>query len=332
VIFVTIITIYAISPPLLLPSLLTRLMDYKNYYKILEINKDATADEIKKAYRKLAVKYHPDKNPNDKIAEEKFKEANEANNVLGDPDKRKKYDDLGDNWQFNQQANQQQNYNSSGRTNRAYNNENGQQFQESEFSDFFENMFGGKFSRGNSAQQRTYKGEDYNAELNVSFEEVYKGTSRQIEFDNQKLQLKIKPGIKNGQVLRLKGKGSKGINGGQDGDLYITAHVLENSVYKRKEDDLYCEINIDLYTAILGGFTVIKTLCNDIKMDISKETDNGKVLRLKGMGMPKYDKENEFGDLYAKVNIILPKNLVPKEIELFKELSLINNMTNAKSK
>jgi curved DNA-binding protein len=300
-------------------------MDFKDYYKILGLSKTATADEIKKAYRKLAVKYHPDKNQNDKTAEEKFKEINEANEVLSDSDKRKKYDELGENWRDSQQQSQ------SRQRQGSYQQGNGEQYNEGDFSDFFSSIFGGKFGGGKQGQQRSFKGEDYNAEIHISLEESYEGTARQFEHDNQKLQLKTKPGVKDGQVLRLREKGGKGVNGGLNGDLYITVHVTEHPHYKRKEDDLYCDINVDLYTAILGGKTLVRTLRSPIKMEISKATDNGKILRLKGMGMPKYDKENEYGDLYAKVNIQLPKNLTPKEMELFKELSTLKNTTHAET-
>lgn len=312
-------------------------MDFKDYYKILGVSKTATADEIKKTYRKLAVKYHPDKNPNNKAAEDKFKEINEANEVLGNPEKRKKYDELGENWKhYQQQGGQQgaQDFDWSKYTQQGHGDQHqysGGQFHEGDFSDFFENIFGGRFSGGQQGRQRTFKGQDYNAEMQVSLEEAYSGTSRQLQLDKEKLQIKTKPGLKDGQVLRLKGKGGKGMNGGQDGDLYITVHVSEHPHYKRKEDDLYCDITVDLYTAMLGGQTLIRTLRNPIKMTISKETDNGKVLRLKGMGMPKYGKENEYGDLYAKVNVKLPNNLSPKEIELFKELSTIKNTSHAET-
>ena len=301
-------------------------MEYKDYYKILGISKSATPDEIKKAYRKLAFKYHPDKNQNDKSAEEKFKEVNEANEVLENIDKRKKYDELGENWKYSQQTGQ---YGGQGQN--SHQNASGEQYNDSDFSDFFSSIFGSKYSGGKQGQPRSFKGEDYNAEMYISLEEAYSGTARQIELEKLKLQLKIKPGIKDGQILRLKEKGGKGMNGGQDGDLYISVHVSEHPQYKRKVDDLYCDINVDLYVAMLGGKTIIKTLCSSIKMDISKETDNGKVLRLKGMGMPKYEKENEYGDLYAKVNIYLPKNLSQKETELFKELSSLKNNIHAET-
>lgn len=314
-------------------------MEFKEYYKLLGITKTATADEIKKAYRKLAVKYHPDKNPNDKVAEEKFKEINEAYEVLGNEEKRKKYDELGENWKHYQQGgpqaqqgNQGGDFDWSQWTNTGRRGQKaGGEFDEGDFSDFFSSVFGDRFSGGGQRQQRKYKGQDYNAEMQISLEEAYSGTTRMVDLDNQKLQLKLKPGIRDKQILRLKGKGGKGVNGGPDGDVFITVHIPEHPHYKRKEDDLYCDIPVDLYTAVLGGQITIRTLRNPIKMTINKETDNGKILRLKGMGMPVYGKTNEFGDLLAKVIIKLPKNLSGKEIELFRELSTIKNTSHAET-
>lgn len=305
-------------------------MDYKDYYKILGVAKTASADEIKKAYRKLAIQYHPDKNLHDKTAEGKFKEINEANGVLSDSEKRKKYDALGENWQHYQHSDRpgqrEQGYQ---RDNHSYSNQ--EEFQEGDFSDFFESIFGERANGRNQGKPRSSKGQDYNAEMQISLEETYSGATRQLELNNQNLQLKIKPGIQNGQVLRLKGKGGKGMNGGLGGDVYITTRVAEHPHYKRKGDDLHCDITVDLYTAILGGKTLVKTLRNPIKMNIEKETDNGKVLRLKGLGMPRYANENEFGDLYAKVNVEIPKNLSLKETELFNELSNIKHPKHAET-
>jgi len=308
-------------------------MDFKDYYKILGIAKTATADDIKKAYRKLAVKYHPDKNAGNIPAEEKFKEIKRPNEVLSNPEKRKKYDELGEDWKHYQQSGGKQGFDGFKQANRngsnPYQYSDGEQFSEDSFGDFFSNLFGTQFGGGGRGKPPSFKGQDYTAQILVSLEEAYTGTPRQLELNHQKLQLKIKPGIKNGQVLRLKGKGGKGVNGGQDGDLYITIQVAEHPQYKRKEDDLYCTVDVDLYTAILGGQTIIKALHKKFKIDINKETDNGKLLRLKGMGMPRYDKVNEFGDLYATVNIVMPKNLSPNEMELFKELSTIKSTAHA---
>ncbi|MDF2436079.1 MAG: DnaJ-class molecular chaperone with C-terminal Zn finger domain [Bacteroidota bacterium] len=287
-------------------------MSYKDYYKILGLEKTASADAIKKAFRKLAVKYHPDKNPGNKAAEEKFKEINEANEVLGDPEKRKKYDEFGENWQQTQQANYQNPHQHGGNT-RYYSE---QDFGGGDFSDFFESMFGGKFGGGSRGAQ---KGGDYSAEVEISLEEAYHGTSRLLEVTGEKLQMRFKPGVKEGQTLRIKGKGAAGNNNGARGDIYVTVHVASHPHFERKENDLYCEAPVDLYTLILGGKATIRTLKGNIKIDIPKSTDNGKTFRLKGMGMPVFGKETS-GDLYAKVKVMLPKNLSNEELELFRKL------------
>ncbi|MGP8214444.1 MAG: DnaJ C-terminal domain-containing protein [Bacteroidia bacterium] len=302
-------------------------MDFRDYYKILGVERNASADEIKKAYRKLALKYHPDKNPGNKTAEEKFKEINEANEVLSDPEKRKKYDQLGESWNSHQQQRGNTNDNfdwsrwsaqpgggfSAGRGGSMFEEEGG-------FSDFFESIFGGHFGgRGNVAM----KGQDYRAEIEVSLEEVYHGSTRRIQVNGQTLQIKVKPGVKNGQVLRLKGKGARGANGGPQGDLYLTVVIAAHPHYEVKGFDLYCDVPVNLYTAVLGGKQVIKTLKGNIRIDIPKATENGQVLRLKGLGMPAFEKANEHGDLYAKVNVVMPKNLSDKELALFKELAAI---------
>lgn len=311
-------------------------MDFKDYYRVLGLTKTATAEEIKKAYRKLAVKYHPDKNHGDKAAEEKFKEINEANEVLGDAEKRKKYDELGENWKYYQQTGGQGQHKEdfdwskweNGNSRQQYSSN--ERFQENDFSDFFENIFGSQF-KGNTRQANSIKGQDYTAEMEILLEEAYTGTTRQVDLNGEKLQLKIKRGVKDGQVLRIKEKGGKGINGGKNGDVLITVHIPENKIYKRKDDDLYCDTPVDIYTLILGGETVIKTFRSTIKISITKETENGKVVRLKGMGMPKYDTENMFGDLYIKLNVQLPKNLSSKEMELFKELSNLKHTSHAEA-
>jgi curved DNA-binding protein len=307
-------------------------MDYKDYYKILGIPKSASADEVKKAFRKLAVKYHPDKNKN-KAAEEKFKEANEANEVLSDPEKRKKYDELGENWQNYQQRGNQNpggfdwsKYQNAQGGRRTYNSGNDTFGDEGDFSSFFESIFGGS-GRSGGRTRAAQKGEDYQTESEITLEEAYTGTHRQLDVHDEKLQMTYKPGVKEGQVLRLKAKGGHGHNGGPRGDIYITIHVSRHAQYERKGDDLYCDAPVDLYTAILGGKPTIHTLKGAIKIDIPKETDNGKVLRLKNLGMPKFGKTDEFGDLYVKVVVVLPKNLSEKEIALFKELAQLKNPT-----
>ncbi len=306
-------------------------MDFKDYYKILGISKTATADEVKKAYRKLAIKYHPDKNPNDKAAEEKFKEVNEANEILKDDKKRKEYDGLAEDYKNYQQSGGKQGFDGYSQGNRNQGNQQyqsrgtgGQQFDEASFADFFSNMFGGQAGNSQGRQQPS-KGQDFTAEMEVTLEEAYLGTTRQVQLETQKLAMKIKPGVIEGQVLRLKGKGGKGANGATDGDLMITVHVLENTTFKRKEHDLYCTISVDLYTAILGGKTEIKTLKGKINITILKDTVNGKVVRLKKLGMPIFNKPEEFGDLYATISIKIPTNLSLKELNLYNQLALLHN-------
>jgi curved DNA-binding protein len=299
-------------------------MDFKDYYKILGIEQKASIDDIKKAYRKLALKYHPDKNPNSKEAEDKFKEANEANEVLSDLEKRKKYDEIRESLKYHkQQGSGNDNFDWSKWSQRGNGGFSGHTggagFEgDGEFSDFFESIFGDHFRGRGNVQM---KGQDYETEMEVPLEEVYHGSTRRIQVNGQTLQIKIKPGVKSGQILRLKGKGAKGANGGPQGDLLLTVIIAKHPHYKEKGYDLYCTIPVNMYTALLGGKQIIKTLKGNIRMDIPGGTENGQVLRLKGHGMPKFEKANEFGDLYAKVNVMLPKNLSDKEIELFKQLS-----------
>ena len=311
-------------------------MDFKDYYKILGVPEKATADEIKKAYRKLAIKHHPDKNQGDKKAEEKFKELNEANEVLSDPEKRKKYDELAENLKYHKNTgNGNENFDWSkwsGQQGGGFGNSRGGSFNEDEgFSDFFESIFGSHFGGGGSRQNVQMKGQDYQAEIEVSLEEVYHGSTRRIQVNGQTLQIKIKPGVKNGQVLRLKGKGAKSRNGGLQGDLLLTVIIAKHPHYEEKGYDQYCNIPVNLYTAILGGKQDIRTLKGNIRIDIPKATENGQVLRLKGLGMPKFEKTDEYGDLYAKVDIVLPKNLTEKEITLFKELEALKKSEKEKA-
>lgn len=314
-------------------------MDYKDYYKVIGVNKNATQDEIKKAYRKLAVRYHPDKNKGNKEAEEKFKEINEANEVLSDPEKRKKYDELGENWKYYQQSGGQQSQDfdwsqyanqgggRGGQSQYTYEGDYSDAFGGAGFSDFFETLFGGggrtsQGTRGRKSSRKTsLKGEDLAAEMSITLEDAYHGADKLFDLNGQSIKLKIKPGISEGQSLKLGGKGAAGYNGGSAGDLILRIHVLNDPIFERKGDDLYTDLRVNLFTAILGGKAPIKTFKGTINVNISKESQNGKVLRLQGMGMPKYGKANQFGDLYAKLNIEIPTELTEKEMKLFKELS-----------
>jgi len=307
-------------------------VNYKDYYKDLGIAKTATPAEIKKAYRKLANKYHPDKTKGDKIAEEKFKEINEANEVLSDPVKRKKYDQFGADWKQYEAAGAQpggfdwSKYASDrgGQTHRTSTQESDSMFTDEGAGDLFEMLFGQR-SSGQRRGRRTVvvKGDDLTTETILSLEEAYHGTTRLIQLSGQTIKVTIKPGVADQQMLRITGKGGGGSNGGPNGDLYITIKVATHPEFKRKGNDLYCERSVDLYTAVLGGKTRIKTLKDTVNVDIPKETPNGKMLRLLGLGMPVYGTKNEFGNLYVTIIIQLPDHLSEQEIELYKKLSAL---------
>lgn len=303
-------------------------MDYKDYYKVLGVEKNASGDEIKKFYRKLAIKYHPDKNLGDKVAEEKFKEISEAYEVLGDETKRKQYDELGENWKYQQQA-QGGNFNRghSGRGRQQYpGNFNTEDFgQSGQFSDFFESIFGNRAGGTRSAR----RGEDLRAEMEISLEDAFYGTTRQISLNDQKLNLKLKPGIGDGQIIRLKQKGNPGYNGGQNGDLLITVLVAKHPRYERKADDLFFTKQIDLYTAVLGGKVPVQGLGKTVQMNIPAGTDSEQSFRLKGMGMPIYEDPTRFGDAFVRVLIKVPKILSEEERILFTQLQNLQKKEHA---
>ncbi len=309
-------------------------MDYKDYYKILGVSKTASADEIKKAYRKLAVKYHPDKNAGDKAAEAKFKEANEANEVLSKPDKRKQYDELGENWQSYQQAGGYANQGSGRPGGRRSSGGAGGFSTEDfyggggQFSDFFENIFGGG-AQGGRSTRRASTGEDLQAEMHITLEEAFHGASRQVTIGDSKVNMKLKPGVGEGQVLRLKGKGEVGRNGGANGDLLITMHILPNPKFERKENDLYFDQPIDVYTAVLGGKIPVSSINKTVNMTIAAGTDSNKTFRLKGLGMPFYKEPEKFGDAYVRVIIQVPKQLSDQEKELFNQLAKLKTTATA---
>lgn len=308
-------------------------MEFKDYYKILGVEKDATSEEIKKAYRKLALKYHPDKNPDNKEAEEKFKEITEANEVLSNPEKRKKYDQLGANWKqyehagtgnmndfFSQFGGGQQggSYRFEGDLGDIFGNMGG-------FSDFFESFFGGR-ARGQRSSPFTQarKGSDYEANLNLTLEEAYNGVQKQFTVNGKTVKVNIQPGTRDGKKLRLRGMGSAGNYGGEKGDLYLNIHVIDHPFYEIKGDDLFLNLDVDLYTAVLGGDVQINTLDGrKINIVIPKETDNGKLLKLKKMGLPGNGNLKDKGDLFVRVILQIPKNLSSEEKKLFKKLAEI---------
>ncbi len=300
-------------------------MAYIDYYKILGISKHASQDEIKKAYRKLARKYHPDVNPDDKEAEKKFKEVNEANEVLSNEELRKKYDKFGatykENWRQGEEfehAKAQQQSSFGGNSNFGGN-------FDSEFfngrSDFFNEFFGESFSGRNSRRSVRYKGADYQADLNVSIQDVYKTHKQQLSINGKSVKITIPAGVSDGQRIRLRGFGASGVNGGSKGDLYITIHITNHTDFVRKGDDLYQSVTLDLYTAVLGGeITVTDFNQKKIKLQVSAGTQNDTTVKLKGKGFTKYKKENEYGDLYLNYTVQIPTKLSKKEKELFTQL------------
>ncbi|KAA9041271.1 J domain-containing protein [Ginsengibacter hankyongi] len=301
-------------------------MDFVDYYKTLGVAKNASADDIKKAYRKLARKLHPDLNPNDKEAHKKFQQINEANEVLSDPEKRKKYDQYGQDWKHADQfekAKQQQG--SRGFGGGGFGGENfggGYTYSsddDSAFSDFFESLFGG--SGGRKRSQAKYRGQDYSAELHLSLTDASKTHQQTLTINGKNVRITIPAGVENGQVIRLKGYGSPGANGGPNGDLLITFVISNNTSFKRDGNDLYKTEDIDLYTALLGGEKTVDTMDGKIKLKVNAGTQNGTKVRLKGKGFPVYKKEGEHGDLYLTWNIKIPTNLTEKQKQLFTELS-----------
>ena len=296
-------------------------MDFIDYYKILGLDKNASTEDIKKAYRKLARQHHPDLNPNDKEAHKKFQQINEANEVLSDPEKRKKYDQYsgqyGKDWQHAEQfekarAQQQRQY--SGNEGQGFSGD----FGGGDFSDFFEAMFGGGGSRNRSAK---FRGEDYDAELQLTLKEAAVTHQRTITVNGQNIRITIHAGIENGQRIKLKGYGAPGINGGPAGDLYIRFVIGDDPKFVRSGNDLHATENIPLYTAVLGGEVTIETLTGKLKLKVPPETQNGTKVRLKGKGFPVYKRDGHAGDLYVTYQVSLPTNLSQKEIELFTELS-----------
>jgi curved DNA-binding protein len=308
-------------------------MEFKDYYKILGVEKTATKEEINKAFRKLAVKYHPDKNPNDKAAEERFKEITEAHEVLSDPEKRKKYDALGANWNQYQSTGRgfEDFFSQFGGTRRGtgttyeFSGDFGDLFggMGGGFSDFFESFFGGRGRQarsgfGSQGFQSQPTGVDVEADLHITLEEAFNGSERQISIDGKKLIIKINPGTSDGQKLRLKGLGRSSVQGATKGDLFLNIHILQHPFYEIKDGELFYILDVDLYTAVLGGKEKIKTLDGKkISINIPEGTESEKILRLKKLGL---QKDNERGDLFVKIHVTIPKKLSDKEKKLFKEL------------
>ena len=298
-------------------------MDFIDYYKLLEIDKNASEADIKKAYRKLARKYHPDLNPNNEDVKKKFQQINEANEVLSNAENRKKYDKYGKDWQHGEAY---ENARKSQGNNQNYSHQ-GQGYDNGDFSDFFESMFGGSANRG--GRQSKFKGQDLNATLNLDLKDVFETHKRTITLNGKSMRLTIPAGIENGQTIKITGHGGAGVNGGPNGDLFITFELTNHSNFKRDGNNLLLTIDLDFYLAILGGELMIDTFDGKkVKLKINAETQNGSKVKLKGKGFPIYKRENEFGDLLVTFNIKIPTNLSIVEKELFTKLSKLRNHGN----
>jgi len=301
-------------------------MAYIDYYKILGVDKSASQEDIRKAFKKLARKHHPDLNPNDPDAKRRFQEINEANEVLGDPEKRKKYDQYGEHWQHADQFEAQQQYRQQygGAGGGAYWSSSGGSFSgdEGEFSDFFESLFG---SRGGHRSGRSagFRGQDFNAELQLSLRDAAQTHKQVLTVNGKKIRITIPAGVENGQTIKLGGQGAPGINGGPAGDLYLTFVIPDDTVFKRLGNDLYVDAPLPLYTAVLGGEQVIDTLSGKVKLKVKPETQNGTKVRLKGKGFPVYKQEGQSGDLIVTWRVEIPTHLTEKQQELFRELQRI---------
>ena len=306
-------------------------MAYIDYYKVLGVERNATQDDIKKAYRKLARKYHPDLNPNDPTAKDKFQEINEANEVLSDPEKRKKYDTYGENWKHadefeaQQQAYRAQQQANGNRQGEYWYSTDGEHFTSgfggnaSGFSDFFEELFGHRGATGGRTRGG-FRGQDIEAELQLSLREAAVTHKQTFSINGETLRITVPAGVANGQVIKLKGHGGKGMNGGPDGDLYITFAVSDDPAFKRKDNDLYTDVNIDLYTAVLGGDVTVNTLDGQVKLKVRPGTQNDAKVRLKGKGFPVYKQEGSFGDLIVTYHVSIPTTLTEHQKDLFRQL------------
>jgi curved DNA-binding protein len=293
-------------------------MAFIDYYKILGLPSTASQEDIKKTYRKLARKHHPDLNPNDKSANRTFQQINEANEVLSDPEKRKKYDQYGKDWQQADAFEKAQ----SGRAQQPGSRQErhfSEDFDQEGFSDFFESLFGSAADKRKS--QTKFRGSDYQSSLRLELKDAFVTHSQTLTINGKQIRITIPAGIENGQIIKLKGHGAEGVNGGPAGDLYITFEIAEHPKFRRSGNDLYSTVDLDLYTAILGGEVTIDTFGGKIKLKVKPETQNGTKTRLKGKGFPVYKKADEFGDLYLTYDIRIPTNLTDKQKELFTQLS-----------
>ncbi|MCO6462208.1 MAG: J domain-containing protein [Saprospiraceae bacterium] len=307
-------------------------MEYIDYYKVLGVDKSASTKEIKSAYRKLARKYHPDLNAGDKEAERKFKEINEANEVLSNEENRKKYDQYGKDWQhaddierMRKQQAQSQSFGGSAEDFGGFGGYRSRGFEDGDdFSDFFHTMFGQGYTHQRQSTGK-FKGRDFQAVLRLNLTDILTTQKQIIEVDGQKLRITIPAGVENGQTIKISGKGSPGKNGGPNGDLYIRFEIVNNTDLKRDGSNLYSNVKLDLYTALLGGEILLKTLNGQVKLKVQPETQNGTKVKLRGKGMPVYKEDGHFGDLIVTYEIVNPTHLTEKEKELFTQLKNLRN-------
>ena len=296
-------------------------MEFIDYYKVLGITKKSTEADIKKAYRKLARKYHPDLNPKDTEAEKKFKEINEANEVLSDPEKRKKYDQYGKDWQHADEFEKQKKTRRPDSGFGGYTYSGGQSSED--FSDFFENMFGGGTFRSSQRGGR-FRGQDFNAELQLNLTDTLTTQKHTLTVNNKNIRISVPAGVEHGQTIKISGHGGPGANNGPSGDLYITFNIKNNTSFARENADLFKSEEIPLTTAVLGGEITIATLSGKVKLKVKPGTANGTKVKLKGKGLPKYKKTGQFGDFYVTYAVKIPTNLNTEQKELFQQLQATN--------
>lgn len=301
-------------------------MEFIDYYSVLGLEKGASQQEIKKAYRKLARKFHPDLNPNDTSAQQKFQQINEAHEVLSDPEKRKKYDQYGEQWQhadqFEQARQQSDGYQQPGGYGSGFSGYQTYQtsgdFEDDHFSDFFQSMFGGDYDR--SGRRTGFRGQDFHSSLQLNLTEVFESHKKTLTVNGKNIRLTIPAGVEDGQTIKIKGHGGTGVNGGPRGDLFITFQILNDTQFRRDGKNLYSEVPLDIFTAILGGEILVNTFLGKAKVQVKPGTQGGTTIKLKGKGFPVYKKKETFGDLFITYKIQVPTSLRPEEKKLIEEL------------
>lgn len=307
-------------------------MEYIDYYQVLGIDKSASQSEIKKAYRKLARKYHPDKNADDEIAKKKFQQINEANEVLSDEENRKKYDKYGKDWEHADQFESQGygggfgGFNGGSQGFGGFGGGGGFSQGGGDFSDFFNSMFGG--GGGFSSSPRPKRGGDFKVNVTLDIKDIYQTEKRTYKINGKNIRVTVPAGITDGQTIKIANHGKDGSNGGEKGDLLIVFNITNSTEFERKGNDLYKTVDVDLYTALLGGDITIDTFDSKVKLKVKEGTQNATKVKLRGKGFPKYKQDNAFGDLYITYNVTIPTNLSSKQKELLKEVQDLSDKKN----